>query len=46
MQITSMVESGEVNSSFMLEPDMPTPTQDPPAAGNMDLMDDFFHISQ
>ena len=41
-----MMENGEVNSTFAFEPDPPTPTQDHPAIGNMDLMDDFFHISQ
>ena len=41
-----MMESGGVNSDFSFEPDPPTPTQDHPAVGNMDLMDDFYHISQ
>ena len=41
-----MRETGEINSTFTLEPDPPTPTQDHPAVGNMDLMDDFFHLSQ
>ncbi len=44
LQLRSHNPSGSYETP--LSPDLPTPTQDQPCVSNVDLMDDFFHISQ